>query len=171
MGRNLAQEWPLRNDQIVLLALSGTMTQEEIGEIFGMTRQNVALILKHDRAKEIIQIARARLRENLVDTIEGELDLASRAAVEVIKRTLNADISPVHKAKPNQDRVAVALLRGRGFMREEGKGAEGGLQVPADQFANFVESLRKADAAREIDPFAGQEVIDVEVEVVEEPSG
>ena len=160
---NMAQSWSLRNDQIVLLALSGTMNQRELGEAFGISHQQISQILRDPRAEEIITVARTKLQESLVESIEDQLDLASQAAVRVIKRTLEADIAPKHRAKPNQDRVAIATLRGRGFLKEEGKGGDSSFQVPADQFEAFVKALKKADAASEIDPFAGQEVLEAEI--------
>ena len=91
--RNSVQAWPLRNDHIVLLALSGTMNQRELGEFFKLSHQQISLILRDDRAAEITEIARAKLRENLTQGIEDQLSLMSQAAVKVIKRTLFFQIS------------------------------------------------------------------------------
>lgn len=167
---NLAQSWSLRNDQIVLLALSGTMNQRELGEAFGISHQQISNILSDPRAEEIITVARTKLQEHLVKDIEDQLDLASQAAVRVIKRTLDADIAPKHRAKSNQDRVAIATLRGRGYLKEEGKGGDSGFQVPAEQFNAFMEAMKKADKAQEINPFEGQEVLEAELVEVEDGS-
>ena len=159
---NLAQDWPLRNDQIVLMALGG-VKQREIGEVFGLSHQQISLIIRDDRAKEIIEITRAKLRKNLTKGIEDELTLMAQASLKVLKKTLDADMGATHRAKPNQDRVAVAILRGRGFLREEGREEGSALQVPEEQFAKFMEAMQKAGRVREIDPFEGQEVLEAEV--------
>ena len=149
---NLAQVWPVRNDQIVLLLLAG-MPQKEVAAQFEMTRQMISRIANDPRAEEIIRSAREAISEKLLDGIEDELDAATRLSMKVIRRTLDADISPVHKAKANQDRVAVSVLRGRGYLSQEGRSEEGGFKVSPAQFDRLVGALAKADAAKKIDPF------------------
>lgn len=173
-GKNLAQDWPLRNDQIVMMALGG-MKQRAIAEQFDISHQAVSVIIRHPKAEEIIRIAKAKLQEKLVETIDEKLGLTARLAVKVIKKTLDADISPIHKAKANQDRVAIALLRGRGYLRQEGQDGAGGFQVSPEQFDKLTTAMRKSDEAQQIQPLEGRDVeegkvIDAEVlEVTNEP--
>jgi hypothetical protein len=154
--------WPPRNDQIVLLALTGVPTTE-IGAQFGMSQRNVQLIFNDPRANEIKKIAKARFQEKLIETIEEELDVASKLALKVIKRTLAADISPFHKAKSNQDRVAIKTLEGRGFLRSEDRGSGIGYQVTPDQFNKLMTALGKADEAKDIDPFEVPQLMPAEI--------
>lgn len=154
----------LRKEQIIMFVLANPqMSYDEIGEVFGMSKANVSAIMKSDDAKEIIQIARNRLREKLLEGVEGQLDLAAQAAVKVLKRTLDADISPVHKAKANQDRTAVAVLRGRGILKTEATTPNSGYQLSPEQMGRLERALNKADQAAQIDPFEGQTVIEAEV--------
>ena len=162
---NTAQVWPVRNDQIVLMLLGG-MTQAAVGREYNLSRQAIAKIAKDPRAEEIIQRARETITEKLLGDMDEQLDLASRLSMKVIRRTLNADISPTHKAKGNQDRVAVSILRGRGFLSRESETGEKGFMITPAQFDRLTEALSKADAAKKIDPFA--EI--PEVQVVEEDS-
>ena len=164
--RNPIQSWPLRNDRIVLMVLAG-MPVKEVAKSFGLSQQMISIIVADPRAEEIGRIARARLQEKLIDTIEEELDQMARMATEKLKATLQADIGAVHKAKPNQDRVAVKILEGRGFLKKE-RGATGGLQIPKELYGKLVEAMEKANKAAEIDPFDDEDVQEAEFEVVGE---
>ncbi len=162
---NLAQSWPVRNDMIVLMLLGGA-TQKDVAEQFKLTKQHISKIANDPRAEAVIQQAREKITENLLGDMEEQLDLSSRLSAKVLNRTLNADISPVHKAKGNQDRVAVAILRGRGFLSQEDR-ADQGLKISPVQFDRIAKALAKADEAQKIDPFAGIP----EAEVVEVTDG
>lgn len=165
MAKNLAQDWPLRNDQIVLLLLGG-MKQKEVAEQFGLTPQAVSKISLDPRAVEIIEHARESITEKLLSTMDDQMTHAARLAIKCIRRTLEADIQPVHKAKGNQDRVATAVLRGRGFLTQETPEGERSLQMTPAQYDRLMGAIEKSDAARNIDPFTN--IPDAEVVEVEE---
>jgi len=166
MGKrvNKVQKWPTRNDQIVLAVLAGA-TPADVARAFGMTRQNVAKILKSPMAQDVILAAKGKLREKLLEDIEDELDVMSKLALRKLRVTLDADITAVHKAKPNQDRVAMKLLEGRGFLRKE-RDDGGGFHMSEEQFGKLIQAMEKADAVQEIDPFSSP--IEGEFELVEE---
>ena len=91
----------LRNDRIALMSLmpgadGKQMTHAAIAGEFNLTRQTISDILKSDEAMALIGMARERLREHLIESIEDGLDEMGVMAVNVIKRTLEADISAVH---------------------------------------------------------------------------
>ncbi len=160
-------DWPLRNDQIVLSVLGGRK-QREVAEEHGLTHQQISNIIRHPKAEEIIAIARNKLRDKLLGEMEDKMDLAAQASLKVLQKTLNADISPVHKAKSNQDRVALKILSGRGFLRAEERGEDGGLQMTGDQHKRLMEGLAKASRVRQIDPYEDKEIPVVEAKVVNE---
>ena len=151
-ANNLAQAWPVRNDQIVLMLLAGAK-QKDVAKEFSLTRQMVSRIANDPRAEEIIRVARETITNNLLSGIEEQLDLATKLSMKVVRRTLDADIHPAHKAKANQDRVAISILRGRGFLSQESS-EDTGLKISNTQFDRIEAALAKADAAKEIDPFA-----------------
>ena len=165
----------VRNDQIVLMSLlpgedGKAMTHEAIAKKFGMTRSNISTILKSDEAKEMMEAARERVRENLLDDVKGSLTLLQKLAVKRIKVTLDADINAIHKAKPNQDRAAFRLLEGQGILKKESEdGQEGGLRVSPDQMAKLLGALEKSDRVKEIDPF--ENVPDADFEILENGTG
>ena len=159
---NLAQNWPVRNDQIVLLLLGG-MTQQEVADQYKLTRQAVSKIARDPRAAEIITHAREAITEKLLADMDDQMTHAARLAIKCIRRTLEADITPTHKAKGNQDRVAVAMLRGRGFLSQETNEGERSFLISPAQFDRLVGAMEKSDEAKKINPF---EVIP-EVEAVE----
>ena len=163
---NTLATWPIRNDQIVLMSVAG-MDQATVAKHFGLTNQQISRILKDPRAQSVVERARERLQERIFEGVEAELDLAARAAVKAIKVTLNADISAFHKAKPNQDRVAIKILEGRGHLKSStDEGGDGGFRVTDEQFKKLMTAMEKSDAAEKIDPFAGREIV-VEAQVVE----
>jgi len=133
--------------------MTGT-SAADVATQFKMSVRNVNMIFTDPRAGEIKKVAKARFQERVIETIEEELDVAAKLAVKVIKRTLNADISPMHKAKANQDRVAVKTLQGRGFFQAGDRSNGTGYQVTPEQFDKLMSALGKADEAQGIDPFA-----------------
>ena len=150
---NLAQNWPIRNDQIVLLLLGG-MTQKEVAGQFKLTRQAISKIANDPRATEVITAARESITEKLLSDMDDQMTHAARLAIKSIRRTLEADINPVHKAKGNQDRVAVAVLRGRGFLTQETAEGERSLQMTPVQYDRLLGAMKKSDEVKGIDPFA-----------------
>ncbi len=151
---------------MIVLMLLGGAKQADVAKEFGLTRQAVSKIAKDPRAEEVIRQARETITDKLLGDIDDQLDLASRLSMKVIRRTLAADISPTHKAKGNQDRVAVSILRGRGFLSKDGESGEQGFHITPAQFDRLTEALAKADAAKKIDPFEGIP----EVKAIEEDS-
>jgi hypothetical protein len=168
VGSAVEKSWPAWKDQVVLLHLLGGKTQKEIAEALTesgrkITRQAVSAILRDPRAEELMRSTRARFQDAMIESIHDELDVASKLALKVVKRTLKANISPTHKAKANQDRVALKVLSGRGFLREETKGESAGLQVPADQWDKISKALEQSDRAKEIEVVTIQDA-----EIIEE---
>lgn len=171
--RNLVSTWPLRNDQIVLRVLA-TGSLKDVAKEFSLTAQQISVICNDPRGEEIIRAARERLREKLLEGIEDQLDVAAQASLKVLQRTLKADISPMHKAKPNQDRVALKILGGRGFLHGDPQGDGGGTQLSEEQFSRLVSAMKASDAVRGIDPFEKVEVQEAEIvseEVLDERIG
>jgi len=166
MGRGKKEDevWPLWKERVVILYMSG-MTQQQVAdhmESLGhkLTRQAVSAIVRDPRAEELVEAAKAKFRETLITTIGEELDTASQLAVRAIKRTLEAEIHPIHQAKANQDRVAMKLLTGRGFLREDGHGEEAGYRIPPEQFGKLVKALEKSNRAKETQELMPAEVVD-----------
>ena len=170
-GRNVTSV-RLRNDQIALMSLmpgedGKQMTHAAIAEKYNLTRSAVSIILKGDEAMDLIEQAREKLRTFLINSIEGELDLMSQLAVKKIRTTLEAEISAIHKAKPNQDRAAFRLLEGRGFLRAEADNGEaGGLKVSPDQFGKLLGALERSDRVKEINPFDTCTTADADYEII-----
>jgi hypothetical protein len=156
----------LRNEQIVMFVLANPdLTYNQIGLVFGMSGENVRVIVKSNEGKEIITQARRRLREKLLESAEEQLDLQAKLAVKALQRTLEADISPTHKAKANQDRVATKVLQGRGLLKSgPDSGNKGGYQMSPEMFDRLERALSKADMAAGIDPFEGKPVIEGVIE-------
>ena len=149
---NLAQDWPLRNDQIVLLVLGG-MKQKEVAKEYNLTPQAVSKIIRDPRAEEVLTHARDAVLEKMLSGMDDQMTHAARLAIKCVRRTLEADITPTHKAKGNQDRVAVAVLRGRGFLSQETNEGERSFLISPAQFERLVGAMEKSDEAKKINPF------------------
>lgn len=149
--------WSARNDHIVLLYELAGLTQKEIGDRFGLSPQTISGIINDPRAAEIKETARKELRQRILNTVEDELTAMQKLSVKVLKKTLEADISPIHGAKPNQDRVALDLLKGMGFLSKEQERDGGGLTMTNEQFERFMEGIQKSDEAAQVDPFSVRE--------------
>lgn len=162
MSGKAIKKWTTRNEHIALLWLTGK-TQAEIAKMFGIHQSTVARIVGDPRVEELKARIREELRERVIDSVAAELDDAAQLAVRAIRRTLEADISPVHKAKPNQDRVALKVLQGRGHLAVVHEGETGSFQMSDDQFGRLMAAMSKADAAAKIDP-----IPEAEYEVIED---
>ena len=149
---NLAQDWPLRNDQIVLLVLGG-MKQKEVAKEYNLTPQAVSKIIRDPRAEEVLTHARDAILEKMLSGMDDQMTHSARLAIKCVRRTLEADIGPTHKAKGNQDRVAIAMLRGRGFLSQETNEGERNFLISPAQFERLVGAMEKSDEAKKINPF------------------
>lgn len=162
------KKWTLRNEQIIIMRMAGA-TQEEIGKAFGISRKAVERIEKHPQAAIVEEEMRAALRERLLDDIESQLDQATRDSMKAIMVTVGAEMSAFHPAKSNQDRVALKVLEGRGYLGKE-KNDEGSVTLSSEQFSVLIEQMKKSDAAQQIDPFADRpvdpDVVEVDYEIV-----
>lgn len=169
--RALERAWPLWKEQVVFLILAGN-TQQEVADILekqGITisRQGISAIMQTEEAKGLVAAVKIKFRENLMTSIEEELDAASQLALRAVKKTLSADLTAIHKAKPNQDRVALKVLQGRGYLAVESPMREQSLQVPPEILGKLVTALEKSAQAKDIDPFENKgPVVEAEVEIV-----
>ena len=141
--KNKVQSWPLRNDEIVLKVMAD-IPVVDVAKAYNMTPQNVTKIIRDPRAQEIIKLARSKFQEKLVQETEEKLGLLSKLSVDALKVTLEEEMEATAKAKPNQDRVAMKILEGRGFLKVDKSGSTG-LQVPVEIWDKLVDGLRKAD--------------------------
>lgn len=162
MSGKAIKKWSPRNEHIALLWLTGK-SQAEIAKMFNISQSTVSRVLKDPQTEELRVRIREELRSRVIDTVAAELDDAAQLAVRAIRRTLEAEISPVHRAKPNQDRVALKVLQGRGHLSILPEGDAGGMQMSDEQFGRLLSAMSKADKASKIDP-----IPDADYEIVEE---
>lgn len=163
-----ANSWPPWKDVLVLRAFSGQESLKALAREFKVPYRVAQRVIADPRAEELRIRTRERIRENIMDSVEDQLDESTRKAVEVIRRTLNAEITAFHPAKANQDRVALKVLEGRGFLSTD-RGQGGGLSMSEEQFDRLLAAIQKSDTASRVDPFSVREETPVvEAEVVEE---
>ena len=145
----------------------------ELAVAAGFSENHCRRILGTDHAKQIVQAIRIRLRERLLEDVEAQLDVSTKLSIQVIRKTLEADIPATHKAKPNQDRVAIKLLQGRGILKNDiGAGGNGGFSMSPEQFDRMMGAIERSDKATAGDPFEGlSEVQEAEYEVIDAEEG
>jgi hypothetical protein len=150
---SLTKGWTAIEDQIVILWSTGHFSETALAEKFNLPAPYVKQVLKDPRAETTRMLVRDRIRENLVQSVEGELTYLASKAVQVIKQTLEAEISPLHQAKGNQDKVALAVLKGMGYLGDgENRGA-GGLQLSPEQHSALLKAIEKSDRVAQTTPF------------------
>lgn len=148
----VVRRWGPQEDQAVILYATGTITRPELARQFGWTEDRVANILADERANAIREDLREKVKEALLVDVKDQLPNLVQLSANVLRKTLQAEISPIHPAKANQDRVALAVLKGMGYLLEEsGSGPQGGLTLSPEQHSALVAALDRANQAREID--------------------
>lgn len=162
-GKAMVRSWGAMEDQIVLLYATGHFTHKDLGNRFEIASDQVKRILGDPRAEEIRALAREKIREGLVRGVEDELPQLASYAVQCIKRTLMAEISPTHVAKANQDRVALKVLTGIGYLREDGTTPEGGITLSPEQHKSLIDAIDRSNRVKQADG-----VEEMPAEVVEE---
>lgn len=137
--------WSPQFEQVVLLYVTG-MPVSTIAKKFKLRASHVEEILAHEKARDIIESARRKLREKIQEDIGADLDNISKLATQRLRETLEASIPPLHRAKINQDRVALQILEGRGFLNES-PGRLGGIRISPEQLTKLVAAMEKAQLA------------------------
>lgn len=164
--------WSIRHDRVAMLYAAGVPIVE-ISKAVGFVVKTCQRIVDSEHGQKIVQTIRARLRERLLEDVEAQLDVTTKLSIQVIRRTLEADIPATHKAKPNQDRVAIKLLQGRGILKNDiGGSGTGGFSMSPEQFDRMMGAIGRSDQATAGDPFEGlDEVQEAEFEIIDGEEG
>ena len=166
-GQGLVKSWGDVETRIVELFFLIGVPKREVAESVGVPVKVVEKTIKDPRARELVESARQKILEETSQDIKERVGhkvnrLRSKAA-EALDRTLSADINPLHKAKPNQDRVALKVLQGTGDLDDKSERETGGITLTEEQFDRLLDGLTKADRVAAMDA----PVLDAQVE--EEP--
>lgn len=150
-GKGLApiKNWKSRHTTVIALSVLGE-SNEAIAEKTGYTPQRVSQILNDPKGLELREEMEQRFRENLTEDVASRLERLAVKAVDALEETLSANISAIHKAKPNQDRVALKILEGQGHLRSEGTPGSGGIQLPPEMAGAFLKAIERANRVQEI---------------------
>lgn len=166
-GSTLAVPWGDTQKRIVELHFLLGMPLGEIAGMLKVSKRTVKDVIEDPRTEELVAKVRDRMTdmqaENLAEQVKGRIDSLRVSAAGALQKTLTHDIHPLHKAKPNQDRVALKLLQGTGDLRDRSEEQKGGITLTETQFDRLLEGLTKADRVREIQVATGP-VVDAEIE-------
>lgn len=141
----VVKSWTTLEDQIVILSSTGHFSELTLAQNFNVSVPYVKKVLSDPRAQVVLATVRDKIRENLVHSVEGELTYLASKAVQVLKVTLEAELPATHDAKPNQDKVALAVLKGMGYLGEEANKGGGGLQLSPEQHSSLLAAIEKSD--------------------------
>lgn len=157
--------WSEKHTRVVELYYLLGAGPAEIESNTGFSKSKIYRIIKDPRAKEIAETARAKIlektSEDIAERVGHKVNELRGKAADALDRTLSADINPLHKAKSNQDRVALKVLQGSGDLDSEREGDRGGIVMTPEMFDRLVTAFEKADRVSQMDVETGK-VIDVE---------
>lgn len=136
--------------QMVILAMTGQFDIPTLAKNFGLKQVEVEAVLSHPQADKIRKDAVARVREELLFQQDDLMVVMENLAFASLKRTLAANISPTHKSKPNQDRVALEFLKGRRVLSPQEEAAVPKVQLTAEQYDGLVGGMEKSDRIRDL---------------------
>jgi len=141
------KNWSVKHDTVVSLHCS-MHSNDEIGEMVGLSAQRVSQILNDPQGKRMIKEHQERLRERLFGNMEDELVDLCVDAVRNLKDTVSLEgLSVGSDFKKHQDKVSLELLKGNGLLNrhkeiEQGNRAE----IPkmlAERIATALEKTAK----------------------------
>lgn len=147
--------------QVVLLDMTGFFTAEDLAERFKKSVVTIQRRLRDPQAETIRAEARQKIKEKTEQEVIDEIPNLVKLAVKALKRTLEADITAVHKAKANQDKVALAVLTGSGLLKPEtaDEDKQGGLRMSPEQHKDIIAALEKSAKVRELHAIPMQELV------------
>lgn len=172
MSNALAKPWSDTDQKIVEMHFILGIPKNEIAQSLSVPRRLVQRTINDPRTKELVKAARQKILERTsrdMDERVGHMVRGLRTdAAKALGRTLEADISPLHKAKPNQDRVALKVLQGTGDLVDKSEAEPGGITLTDDQFDRLLEGLQKADRVQAQSVEVGKESVrEAEYEIEE----
>lgn len=150
---------------IVSLHIAGN-PNKKIAAAVGITPERVSQVLSDPQAIAVIQRVKNSMRLKMEEDIEDKLVVLASESVDRIAETITHEFLPGSDEHEHQDRVAIKVLQGTGFLKKESP--EGGgktREVPSTRLLERLASaLEKANTAVELQ----QEAVDAPYEVLSE---
>ena len=143
------ETWAEKHDAIVYEHLRG-LGDSDIAKRFGLSMKQVRAVLARPEALAIESAFRQQIAEKISDSVGERLIHATTRAVEVIEQTLEEDLTPGTAAKAHQDRVAIKVLEGQGFLTKDGEASRAGESLTPHDVNRLVEALTKADESKRL---------------------
>jgi hypothetical protein len=143
----VAEDWSEQQEAIALLYAKGSEI-DVIASALGLPKAVVASVLEDPRAIQTVQYFRAEVAKVLGEKVAPKLEALAFRAAQRIEETLDHTFVAGSQAKHHQDRLAMKLLEGKGFLKaQEG---ETGETITRRDLEKFEASMRKALEAREL---------------------
>lgn len=173
MGQALARAWSETDQKIVEMHFILGISIPEIADSLKVPRRLVKRTVEDPRTKELVKSARQKILErtsrDMTERVGHMVDGLRADAAKALAKTLEAEISPLHKAKPNQDRVALKVLQGTGDLVDKSETERGGITLSDDQFDRLLEGLSKADRVQAQKVDTGSDTVEeVDFEIMDD---
>lgn len=126
---------------------------KQIAEITGYTKEYVNQIVASAKGQSLVEEFQDQVRAKLFDKLQDRFESIAELALDAIEKTLKADIAPVHKMKPNQDRVALKVLTEMGLLagkKDEGDEGGPGLHLSPEGEKALIAAIEQSDRVEEI---------------------
>lgn len=112
------QKWGPKHDQVVFLHCLGYDNILIAAEL-GIGKMYVSKLLRDPQAQRKILEFRKKTQKNLIEGVEGRLLRLADESVKRLEETMGEQFELGTRAKEHQDKTALSLLRGTGFLKSE----------------------------------------------------
>ena len=169
----IIRRWTPKHEEVVQLHVMG-LTNTEIESKTKYKSARVAQIIADPTARRLIESVVARMRERMIEDIDGGLlDLSIDALKRLAETIKYEEFTPGSEAKKHQDNLSLNLLKGVGFLgngrnSEEDRERESPLNTALS--TRLIVALEEANEADSIRREETGPVIEADFTIVEEGS-
>lgn len=144
------QKWGPKHDQVVFLHCLGYDNILIAAEL-GIGKMYVSKLLRDPIAQRKILEFRRKTQQKLIDGVEGRLLRLADESVKRLEETMEEAFEPGTRAKEHQDKTALALLRGTGFLKSEVVKEKEVNTLTKDQAELLHSAISKSMSFREVE--------------------
>jgi len=144
------KNWKPRHENVVMLHLGG-WNNIAIANYTRMTPERIYQILQTPQAQALIASQMDRIRERFGSDVSDKLLKLTEISVNRVSETLEQDFIPGTDAKKHQDKVALEIMKGKGFLNGADPSAVNHEQkVSVSLLEKFTNALERANEAKSL---------------------
>lgn len=164
----VVKNWGPKHELCVALHIADKRNYE-IAVILGWTKEYVSMVLNMPQAQAEIRRAILKIREISGAEVEGRVQQHAETAVKRVGETLDAEFLVGTRSKEHQDRTALKILEGTGYLPGKKDEERGGIseKLTAPLVEKLAASLELAAKAKML-ANKEEEPVDADFEVLED---